>query len=158
MRKDILFITCIIVFPSCFQKSIIEDNSGRIYKKVKANGAMIYYDTEGKKRKNINFVTEDSVYQSDPGGMRQVGKSLLRNFILPRDKLEYFPKNSTSIIISILVEKDGCVSNIRIIEGIKGIHDKEMIKDISKIERLKYDISRIGFLPCEFTTKINTSF
>ncbi|WP_338763674.1 hypothetical protein WAF17_20205 [Bernardetia sp. ABR2-2B] len=146
--KHLLFLLFVFVSNTVFcQDSLVYDNSGRIYKIFNENGEIDYFDVKGIE-KNVSLYTDDSIYLKDEDKYRQIAKLVLKGITLPRNHGN--PPNPVMFSISMVIETDGSVSNIRIIQGIEGFLDCELLDNIDKVNNFIFDTSKIKVLPCEF--------
>ena len=155
--KYLLFLifTITICNTSFCQDSLVYDNDNRIYKVLKKNGEVDYYDLQGVK-KNVYFCLSDSIYLKDKKGIIKLDRLIQEGLIFPKKSLSYV-SSTVTFVISVVLNTDGSISNIRIIEGIQGFSDNELINNLNKISEHKFDHSKIEFLPCEFTLTIYLS-
>jgi len=90
------------------------------------NPDTIYHKESGEKIYHHKEVDKSASF---PGGEEGFRKFLSKNIIMPDDKT-----NNTGIVYaSFIVEKDGKISDIKIIKGVSTFCDNEVIRLISKM-------------------------
>jgi protein TonB len=60
------------------------------------------------------------------GGQAAMFKFIGQNFIIPKEYRENGPGGTRTVYIGFVVEKDGCITNVRVRRGISGLDEESM--------------------------------
>lgn len=115
------------------------------YNPDKLNQEKVVYLRWTEEKEKIEFDKIDSIYNQDAlinkeistdsssitnaeplGGMAEFQKFLIKNLIYPSVSLEL--GNQGKVYVSFIIEKDGAISNVKIVKGVDEDIDKEAIK------------------------------